>query len=213
MIRRPPRSTLFPYTTLFRSQCPGCGDAGYRGRGPPSVAKLGMVLPPRQRRLEPDPEERPDIGDGPQEHRGTDQQPEARALGIPEPQPEEPRDAAPRGAHGKGRVRADVARRLEREVEPDLAATRVRAELRDGRRRRTGSETRAEHEPACAADDRPFVDERAKPCRQRQGGDWTRVHGAREPYVKPLDLPPAADCVREPCGDRVLTSERRGQTH
>src|SRR5207249_7615415 len=24
MIRRPPRSTLFPYTTLFRS-CPGCG--------------------------------------------------------------------------------------------------------------------------------------------------------------------------------------------
>src|SRR2546427_4486902 len=23
MIRRPPRSTLFPYTTLFRSACPG----------------------------------------------------------------------------------------------------------------------------------------------------------------------------------------------
>src|SRR2546425_7348261 len=124
MIRRPPRSTLFPYTTLFRSQCPGYRDARYRGRGPPSVAKLGMVLPPRQRRLEPDPEERPDIGDSPQEHRGTDQQPDARALGIPEPQPEEPRDAAPWGAHGKGRVRADVARRLEREVEPDLAATR-----------------------------------------------------------------------------------------
>src|SRR5712691_12915140 len=101
-----------------------------------------MVLPPRQRR--------------------------------PEPEPEEPRDAAPRGAHGKGRVRADVARRLEREVEPDLAATRVRAELRDGRRRRTGSETRAEHEPARAADDRPFVDELAEPRRQRQGGDGTR---------------------------------------
>src|SRR2546430_10842712 len=32
MIRRPPRSTLFPYTTLFRS--PGDGDhsAGHRGR-------------------------------------------------------------------------------------------------------------------------------------------------------------------------------------
>src|SRR5258708_14078349 len=33
MIRRPPRSTLFPYTTLFRSQLPclenGCRDAGY----------------------------------------------------------------------------------------------------------------------------------------------------------------------------------------
>src|SRR2546430_6253599 len=27
MIRRPPRSTLFPYTTLFRS--PGVGDADY----------------------------------------------------------------------------------------------------------------------------------------------------------------------------------------
>src|SRR6266568_3384745 len=108
-----------------------------------------MLLPPRQRRLEPDPEE--------------------------------PRDAAPRRAHRKGRVRADVAGRFEREVEPDLAATRVRAELRDGRGRRTSSETRAEHEPARAADDRPFVDERAEPRRQREGGDWTRVHGAREP--------------------------------
>src|SRR3989454_1400695 len=27
MIRRPPRSTLFPYTTLFRSQCPLAGRA------------------------------------------------------------------------------------------------------------------------------------------------------------------------------------------
>src|SRR3712207_8459929 len=26
MIRRPPRSTLFPYTTLFRSVGAGCGD-------------------------------------------------------------------------------------------------------------------------------------------------------------------------------------------
>src|SRR5438270_10678377 len=35
MIRRPPRSTLFPYTTLFRSprspRCPGSGSPG-RGR-------------------------------------------------------------------------------------------------------------------------------------------------------------------------------------
>src|SRR2546422_6328477 len=28
MIRRPPRSTLFPYTTLFRSQGPRLGDLG-----------------------------------------------------------------------------------------------------------------------------------------------------------------------------------------
>src|SRR5690349_22558497 len=30
MIRRPPRSTLFPYTTLFRSRCIGCGCARSR---------------------------------------------------------------------------------------------------------------------------------------------------------------------------------------
>src|SRR2546426_8348300 len=39
MIRRPPRSTLFPYTTLFRSSglgvCPGCDGAPDPRRGPP----------------------------------------------------------------------------------------------------------------------------------------------------------------------------------
>src|SRR2546429_6645235 len=30
MIRRPPRSTLFPYTTLFRSPRPGCAAARAR---------------------------------------------------------------------------------------------------------------------------------------------------------------------------------------
>src|SRR5215813_14433743 len=35
MIRRPPRSTLFPYTTLFRSSPAGCGD---------EVVLLGQVL-------------------------------------------------------------------------------------------------------------------------------------------------------------------------
>src|SRR2546429_3259188 len=29
MIRRPPRSTLFPYTTLFRSRRPGDGGSGH----------------------------------------------------------------------------------------------------------------------------------------------------------------------------------------
>src|SRR5438270_6732348 len=40
MIRRPPRSTLFPYTTLFRSSgtvfkgagCATCTNSGYKGR-------------------------------------------------------------------------------------------------------------------------------------------------------------------------------------
>src|SRR2546422_6774125 len=38
MIRRPPRSTLFPYTTLFRSQA-----AGRVGRG---VCVAGLTRPP-----------------------------------------------------------------------------------------------------------------------------------------------------------------------
>src|SRR4051812_49682137 len=36
MIRRPPRSTLFPYTTLSRSPCAGrCGGPGPARRWPP----------------------------------------------------------------------------------------------------------------------------------------------------------------------------------
>src|SRR5436190_16358757 len=38
MIRRPPRSTLFPYTTLFRSPSPPAGRGGRR-RGPPLGAR------------------------------------------------------------------------------------------------------------------------------------------------------------------------------
>src|SRR6266567_7046314 len=38
MIRRPPRSTLFPYTTLFRSRLRGaCRPDLRRGRGPASL--------------------------------------------------------------------------------------------------------------------------------------------------------------------------------
>src|SRR3712207_7362888 len=33
MIRRPPRSTLFPYTTLFRSRGPGSGVGKTAGKG------------------------------------------------------------------------------------------------------------------------------------------------------------------------------------
>src|SRR3712207_7733626 len=33
MIRRPPRSTLFPYTTLFRSRCAMIGSRTESGRG------------------------------------------------------------------------------------------------------------------------------------------------------------------------------------
>src|SRR2546422_8585491 len=44
MIRRPPRSTLFPYTTLFRSEVPRPAGAVGRGRGraPPRPRARGL---------------------------------------------------------------------------------------------------------------------------------------------------------------------------
>src|SRR2546425_7987287 len=57
MIRRPPRSTLFPYTTLFRSTVGATDDRGTIGRGddmlawfsawgsPDSNAKPDLVAP------------------------------------------------------------------------------------------------------------------------------------------------------------------------
>src|SRR2546430_5852336 len=46
MIRRPPRSTLFPYTTLFRSPAVGRAD----GAGGPQVAQPARQLAVAQRR-------------------------------------------------------------------------------------------------------------------------------------------------------------------
>src|SRR3712207_7382265 len=43
MIRRPPRSTLFPYTTLFRSRCACVPPGKGRGRGP--VAPIMLPTP------------------------------------------------------------------------------------------------------------------------------------------------------------------------
>src|SRR3712207_8676979 len=39
MIRRPPRSTLFPYTTLFRSVLTGAGETAERG-APDAAARI-----------------------------------------------------------------------------------------------------------------------------------------------------------------------------
>src|SRR3712207_8322248 len=47
MIRRPPRSTLFPYTTLFRSLRVPRGE---ERAGPPREADHGPALAHRQRR-------------------------------------------------------------------------------------------------------------------------------------------------------------------
>src|SRR3712207_7327150 len=58
MIRRPPRSTLFPYTTLFRSRAPsdggrGCGIVGaaWRARRRRNAAASGR-LPSRGEQVE-----------------------------------------------------------------------------------------------------------------------------------------------------------------
>src|SRR5256886_14759089 len=61
MIRRPPRSTLFPYTTLFRS--PHARDEERQGgkRGEPVVRELE-----RRRGEEPDDEHRPQREQEPQ---------------------------------------------------------------------------------------------------------------------------------------------------
>src|SRR5256885_7387578 len=58
MIRRPPRSTLFPYTTLFRSRGParrGCDRR--RPLSDLSLARLEVRREDRQERLRPRSEE------------------------------------------------------------------------------------------------------------------------------------------------------------
>src|SRR3712207_8433774 len=67
MIRRPPRSTLFPYTTLFRSRADGVdelpqprvgvNEAELRGRHPEAGARGGDAQVARERELEPRSEE------------------------------------------------------------------------------------------------------------------------------------------------------------
>src|SRR2546430_16584236 len=49
MIRRPPRSTLFPYTTLFRSVFRAIQGVGAGGLFPLTLAMVGMIIPPRDR--------------------------------------------------------------------------------------------------------------------------------------------------------------------
>src|SRR5438874_3354559 len=53
MLRRPPRSTLFPYTTLFRSR-PAATSTRCGPRGAPERARRGAGRPtwPRRRRSE-----------------------------------------------------------------------------------------------------------------------------------------------------------------
>src|SRR3712207_7790165 len=65
MIRRPPRSTLFPYTTLFRSvrsreKCVADVEIGHRSV---SVCHLGAIAVRLGRKLKWDPEKEVFVGD------------------------------------------------------------------------------------------------------------------------------------------------------
>src|SRR2546422_8592962 len=54
MIRRPPRSTLFPYTTLFRSPRRERGDQGERGADVAGEQGVECLDVQDRRRAEPD---------------------------------------------------------------------------------------------------------------------------------------------------------------
>src|SRR5262245_63543965 len=57
MIRRPPRSTLFPYTTLFRS-CGACSGRGTCGVPPDRAGDRHGTAPARPSPREPDRRDR-----------------------------------------------------------------------------------------------------------------------------------------------------------
>src|SRR3712207_8421818 len=59
MIRRPPRSTLFPYTTLFRSDCRSCVPLGARDE----LAKPPAVQINQRQRRESGADPCPRLGD------------------------------------------------------------------------------------------------------------------------------------------------------
>src|SRR3989475_8295783 len=59
MIRRPPRSTLFPYTTLFRSR-----TLVQRGRSSGRPPRDGLPVPGRDPRRRTHPPARPDVAGG-----------------------------------------------------------------------------------------------------------------------------------------------------
>src|SRR5438445_8346545 len=65
MIRRPPRSTLFPYTTLFRS---GRASAGALGREPP-----GENQPPERVHIDPGTRRRARIARAAREQRRSEE--------------------------------------------------------------------------------------------------------------------------------------------
>src|SRR5687768_17877642 len=66
MIRRPPRSTLFPYTTLFRSLHPDGADGAGAAGSQPHVRRNRAARPEEDRTARNDPH--PDRADRSEEH-------------------------------------------------------------------------------------------------------------------------------------------------
>src|SRR5688572_31746121 len=64
MIRRPPRSTLFPYTTLFRSMPPS-------GAAPIQVGKVSPLSKPGTVKVSPDVKSQENTIDSPEDRKST----------------------------------------------------------------------------------------------------------------------------------------------
>src|SRR5213080_156926 len=194
--------------TSAMTRIPGCSVSR---EGTTIGAKLGTPLPPRQRHVEADAQERPDEGGGAEKCRGTEHEPE-----IADAQAHEGGDPSPRRPDPERRVRADVARGLDREVEPHVARRRVRPELADGERAGPRGERGAEDEPLRAADDRPLIDEFTEAGGERHRRERSGAQRASVADIEALDLPSAADRVgetdRQEPAARPLRGERRGQT-
>src|SRR2546422_2585259 len=106
MIRRPPRSTLFPYTTLFRSRQGGLGEPGADRFG-----EVGAGGARGQSLLAPVGERDTDLGGGHQVREsagrspaGTQaKRPEGGGPGRPREAPSGAGGAAPRGSRARPR--------------------------------------------------------------------------------------------------------------
>src|SRR5207248_4352734 len=165
----------------YFGNAPDPGVLGTRG-GADHRRKLGTPLPPRQRHVEADAQERPDEGGGAEKCRGTEHEPE-----IADAQAHEGGDPSPRRPDPERRVRADVARGLDREVEPHVARRRVRPELADGERAGPRGERGAEDEPLRAADDRPLIDEFTEAGGERHRRERSGAQRASVADIEALD--------------------------
>src|SRR2546427_536959 len=174
-----------------------------------------MGLPARQRRFEADAQKRPHVARLAEEQRRAEQQPELHAVRVAELESRKHGERAPRRPLREGRAGPEVGGALDREVDTDLALARLGAEVGERQEPGVPAQSQPEHEAACAAENRAFVDKRAEPRGERRHAHRPRAHRAGIADVGRFDLPPAAERPREPDCPRTapLRAERRGQSH